>query len=209
MRLVKRIEPSVKQANGTFIAYGVFHCDFCNREVKRVYSNGIRQESCGCEHKRKIEERRRKRLEETPDKVVDDLNDKFLGPKDKERRRIVLRRPRRIDRRRDDLYRYANKNCKKCKGTGYTVCSCVKNKKKMSNLHKFIVKYASPACIKCLGTGIIAWESLKRGLTSKIDNPVICDCVVKHLEKGGGLAIGLTAEKTLKYLGAPIDRLKK
>ncbi len=47
MKLIRRSQ-SKKGKNGKSQSYGIFWCDFCQKEVEKSLSNGFNQISCGC-----------------------------------------------------------------------------------------------------------------------------------------------------------------
>ena len=47
MELIKKL-PSRKDKNDKWQSYAIFWCDYCNREVEKTRSNGLKAKSCGC-----------------------------------------------------------------------------------------------------------------------------------------------------------------
>ena len=192
--------------DGKMRYYGNFKCPFCGNVFEKLKHNGRRQKSCGCntDTGQPTKEKSRLRKEEAIKKFTDATRRNLKGFIS--RRGLNVGKNLTFNKDRDYLFKYANSSCNKCKGTGYVICDCCKAAKRLSDLHKFLLKYANPRCIKCLGTAFLAWEIDRESQNRKIiKNAIICDCVVNQLEKGAGLAVGLTAEETLNLLGTPVE----
>lgn len=205
MELVERTANRT-ESGGRTRYYGNFKCPFCGNIVERLKHNGRNQKSCGCNTNtgQPTKEKSRLRKEEAIKKFTDATRRNLKGFIS--RRGLNVGKNLTFNKDRDYLFKYANSSCNKCKGTGYVICDCCKAAKRLSDLHKFLLKYANPRCIKCLGTAFLAWEIDRESQNRKIiKNAIICDCVVNQLEKGAGLAVGLTAEETLNLLGTPVE----
>ena len=99
MELIRKL-PAEKNKKGHFKKYGEFLCTFCLTKAKRRLENGLRQQSCGCQHysdevKDKISNSKKGKKIHT-EESIDKIRNKSLGRKHTEETRQKIREKRKL-----------------------------------------------------------------------------------------------------------------